>query len=283
MNIFFKNYKPFIAVPIMLLAVSVIILVGGYFQTGEWFARSIELKGGTLLTVSIEAPIDIDTLESELSSNFGQLSVREIRSFSGYKILVEADENVDSEAMLNQIKNSYSVTGFSIATIGPALSEAFWQQMQLAIIIAFVMMGIIVFAIFKTGVPSIAVILAALSDIVITLALMQVFGIELSLAGMAALLMLIGYSVDTDIMLTTRLLKTGGELIEKLKNAMKTGLTMTITTLGVLVVIILFNVSPILTEIAMVLFIGLVIDIVNTWLQNSVILRWYVERKGVNA
>jgi len=166
--------------------------------------------------------------------------------------------------------------------MGPALGEAFWIQTQMALIAAFILMAIIVFLIFRKSVPSMAVIISAVSDILITLAFMQIFDINISLAGLAALLMLIGYSVDTDIMLTSRLLKRHGEgsLSEGVRGALKTGLTMTITTIGALSVIVITNVTPVLTEIAGILLIGLSIDIVNTWLMNSVLLRWYLERKG---
>jgi preprotein translocase subunit SecF len=125
--------------------------------------------------------------------------------------------------------------------------------------------------------------MSAMSDILMTLAFMQVLGVDLSLAGLAALLMLIGYSVDTDIMLTSRLLKESEDrtMKEKLRRAIKTGLTMTLTTIGALIALLLSAISPVLSQIATVLLIGLVFDIMNTWLMNSVILKWYCERKGV--
>jgi len=57
-------------------------------------------------------------------------------------------------------------------------------------------------------VPSSCVILAAVSDIISTIAVTNLLGLKMSTAGIAALLMLIGYSVDTDILLTTKVLKT---------------------------------------------------------------------------
>jgi preprotein translocase subunit SecF len=143
------------------------------------------------------------------------------------------------------------------------------------------MMGIIVFLIFRTLVPSTAVILAAVSDIIVTLAALQALGIDLSLPGLAALLMLIGYSVDTDIMLTTRLLKGSEDFRSKHRYALKTGLTMSLTTIGALIALLVAGLSPILSQIATVLLIGLVTDICFTWLQNSTLLRWYMERKGL--
>jgi preprotein translocase subunit SecF len=50
-----------------------------------------------------------------------------------------------------------------------------------------------------------------------TLVVVNLLGMKLSSAGIVSFLMLIGYSVDTDIMLTTRLLKSGeGSLNQRL-------------------------------------------------------------------
>jgi preprotein translocase subunit SecF len=140
-------------------------------------------------------------------------------------------------------------------------------------------MAIVVFLRFKTFVPSFAVILSAFSDIITTLAVMIVFSIKLSLGSFVALLLLIGYSVDTDILLTTRLLvKKEKEVHERIRSAMKTGLTMTGTTLCAMSVLFLVSTASLLREIALVIIIGLLVDLVNTWIQNVGILVWYLER-----
>lgn len=151
-------------------------------------------------------------------------------------------------------------------------------------------MGIVVFIIFRTFVPSVAVLISAFADIAFAAAMMDVFGIVLSLGTVAALLMLIGYSVDTDILLTTRLLKRKGELGDKIKDAMKTGLTMTTTTLAALIALFLvssgsylvstFTRIDIIRDISVVLIFGLIADIINTWMTNVGILKWYIEKTG---
>jgi len=278
------NYKLFLAVPVLLLLLSAGILINQYNQTNEWFQRSIELKGGTVITINTENRLNTADIEMELKEKFQPVNVRETRSFEGYGTLIETSSEIDPDRILDELEAmGIETRDISIETIGPSLGSTFWLQAQLAIIIAFVFMGIIVFVIFRTFVPSIAVIMSAMSDILITLALMQVFGIELSLAGLAALLMLIGYSVDTDIMLTSRLLRESEDktLSEKIRRALKTGLTMTLTSIGALTALLLSAISPVLSQIATVLLIGLVVDIMNTWLMNSIILRWYCERKGL--
>lgn len=275
-------YKSFLIIPLILLIASAAILAAGFMQTGEWFTRSIELKGGTLITVTTPNPVKIADVETSLSK-FGPVVVRELRSYSGYGLSVEVEADVEAQFVLQELRGiGVQTEDFSIETIGPALGETFWIQAQYGIIIAFILMGIIVFVVFRTFVPSIAVMLAAVSDIIVTLALMQVLGFALSLASFAALLMLIGYSIDTDILLTTRLIKvTERPLSERIRRAFKTGITMTGTTLGVLVALLLTTTSAVLFQIAAVLTIGLLIDIINTWLQNATLLRWHCERRGL--
>ncbi len=272
-----------LAVPLIILFAGAALLVLNFTQTGEWFQRSIELRGGTLVSIKTDSQPDLAMIEEELSERFGKVIVRELRSFSGYGFTVQADAGTDVEELEAALDGlGVDTSDMSIETVGSSLGESFWQQAQLSIIVAFILMGIIVFIIFRTLIPSAAVILAAFSDIIVTLALMQVFSIEISLASFAALLMLIGYSIDTDILLTTRILRnTEGSLSERMRGAFKTGMTMTLTTLSVLAAVVITTTSPVLFSIASVLFLGLAVDIINTWLMNATIIRWYAEKRGL--
>lgn len=172
----------------------------------------------------------------------------------------------------------------------PLLGRDFWMQGMRAILIAFLIMVFIVFFAFRDFIPSIAVILAATCDAIIAVGGMALLGISLEPASLIALLMLIGYSVDSDIMLTTRVLRRGvGEVNERIDDAMKTGLTMTLTTLAVMLVILLASGMLInlgltqmaaLSSIASVLLLGLLGDLATTWFMNAGILKWYVEERG---
>ena len=276
-----KNYKLLLIVPMAFLIVSIGALINQYNTTGDFFLKSIDLKGGTIITVNTNASLDREMVESTLSG-VGSFNVRETRSLEGYGTIIQTGSEVDTDDVLSTLEASgIDVSDVSIESIGPSLGASFWVQAQLGMITAFIFMGIIVFFIFRTFVPSFAVIISAVADILMTLGFMQILGIELSLAGFAAILMLIGYSVDTDIMLTSRLLKESEEktVTEKLRRALKTGLTMTFTSIGALTALLISSISVVLSEIAAVLLIGLAFDIANTWLTNSVILRWYVERR----
>jgi preprotein translocase subunit SecF len=148
------------------------------------------------------------------------------------------------------------------------------------LILPIVLVLIAFYALFS--IPSLAVILSAFADITMTIAFVDIIGMKLSIAGVIAFLMLIGYSVDTDILLTSRLIKRKeGKTNERMFGAFKTGITMTLTSIAAIGVslLIIYSFSDTLRQIFTILIIGLSFDLLNTWLSNASIMKWYVERK----
>ena len=272
-------YIYLLIIPIVLFVGSIGILVQHYAATGEFFDRSIELKGGNLITVGITKEVNVEQLTKDLSK-FGPSIITQSVGFKGRELFIQTDFKQSQDILKELNTLGIKTDSFSIREIGPALGEAFFAQVQVGIIAAFIAMAIAIFLIFRSVGPSFNVIFAAIADIITVLAFMQIFGINLSLASFAGLLMLIGYSVDTDIVLATRVLRTEeGTLKEKTMSAIKTGMTMTMTTLSVLVVLFVSNLSPVLSEIAAVLIIGLIVDMIYTWIQNAAVLRYIVKRR----
>ncbi len=285
-GIYEDHYKKLIFVPIIILLVAIIIIAMNIVQTGEFVNKGYSLSGGTSITVIAEK-VNIDTISSTLDEALPniEISVRELSEAGQTRgFIVESDMTDNGEAILDELeKLSPGLKGtdnVSITTMGSSLGESFFVDAMIAVIIAFLFMSIVVFIIFRKVTPSLAVISCAFSDIVVTVAAINLFGIKLSTAGIAALLMLIGYSVDTDILLVTRVIKEKkGQVMSRVYNALKTGLTMNITTLVIVIIGLLVSQSVELKQIFIILLIGLVIDVINTWIQNVSILRLYLERK----
>ena len=188
--------------------------------------------------------------------------------------------NTNSQVLRPFLEENLNYNEISIQEMGPGLGESFFKEMIGAIIFAFVLMAITVFIIFRKFIPSLAVILSALMDLVVTLAIISIFDIKLSTAGIAAFLMVIGYSVDTDVLLTTRLVKRKeGLLSERITGAFKTGVTMTITTLVALTVGFFITNSIVIKQMFGIILIALVIDLISTWAMNASMLTWYLKRK----
>lgn len=271
-----ESYKPLIAIPvaITILCLALVAING--------LPGSIDLEGGTIATLQLEKPVSESQLQSQISTSLGISGVN-VKSISDQQANVEITGNVNFVKLTEALQGTATI--MSYRSVGPLLSEQSLTQVYYALAFAFLFMSITVFIIFRNAVPSLAVILAALSDIIIAVGGMSLFGIPLSLASVGALLMLIGYSVDTDILMTTRILKEKkGTVTERALEAIKTGFTMAAASIGsvvalYLVVIFLIPSASILGEIAAVLIIGLVADVMATWLMNLGILRWYLEAR----
>ena len=252
-----ENHKILIAIPIILALLS-LVLIG--FHGLE---QGVDLKGGSQAELQLLGSVTPSELEDTLDAKLNTNNIK-VTNNGNNKVTVELENNINSSTFTSAINGKAKVIGYN--EIGPVLSEEAMGQIYVAMIFAFLFMAITVFVVFREPVPSVAIILAALCDILIALGGMSIFKIPLSIASVGALLMLIGYSVDTDILLTTRLLKRReGTVEERAKNAMYTGLTMSfaaIAAMGILFVVtkILMPEATTLSNISAVLVIGLIGD-----------------------
>lgn len=270
-----RHYKKLAMLPVLFLVFSVAVLSVNIMSYGSVLPRDTELMGGKVISVEVS---DADI--SRIKSLVPEASVHITKGVSTV-LLVEIPIESDQDAVFNVIKSNVNVVGEpTYSTVGPAIGELFFQQAQIALIVAFVLMSLAVFIIFRSPVPSSIVILAAITDIIATMAVMSFLGMRLSLPVLAALLTLIGYSVDTDILLTANMLKGKGDIRHRIKNAMKTGLTLTATMLVAFISLYFVTGSFVIEQIAAVLVIGLVIDVFATWLTNAGILRYWMEKKN---
>ena len=180
------------------------------------------------------------------------------------------------------IDKHVSYTSISIQTVSPVLTAHFIDRAFWVVVSSGILSVILVFLFFRDLIPGLAVLLGAVADIVIALGAMGLLGIPFTLNSFAALLMLIGFSLDTDILLTTRILKRKGDARENAFDAMKTGMTMSIMAIvafGVLFALAVFTHIPTYFEIASVALAGLVGDIFATWGINGVIILHHAERR----
>jgi preprotein translocase subunit SecF len=263
-------------IPIALLVACVAYLALMLSTTG--LALGIDLTGGTQITADSPAAVNLAELEKVLKD--WDAEIRTARSVTGWSVLITLPADINPDDVISSLNAAGYAFDYSVQTIGPALGRAFFSQAQLALAIAFIAMAAVVFMLFRTLLPSSYTILVAAADIAEALAISQLLGIELTLATFAALLLLIGYSIDSNVLLTARvLLSSEGDIADRISGARKTGLTMAGTTITVLAILLFAAPAGIIRQIAAVLLIGLLFDILNTWLINAQLLRRYAERR----
>lgn len=251
----------------------------------------IDFTGGTEIQILAERQIPQQQVEGTFRQCVSDVRISTLDVGDRYAIIVRSKENITQQCM----SSSLASLGFSDeeisriipSTFKPELGKTLLQQGMQVFLISITLMIIVVFIAFRTVIPSIAVISAAVIDIIITMGILSILGVELTLAGVAALMMLIGYSVDTDILLTSRTLKQAGKPFgQSVNEAFTTGITMTATTLAAMASIVLvseFLQLGSLQQIALVILCGLMADLPTTYLTNVGILRWYTKRSSTKA
>lgn len=295
-NIYENKYRLLMLIPLILFVLSIVQISYQYYSTGYIAERDLSLKGGYFVKIpytgdsqSVETYITQLTsdLKTSLDRDVEISSITNLGSVNGLMIETEInndDVNNDVAFINEKVTEITKVTKdnyLSEGVINSALGKSFFSQTFYALLFAFLFMAIVVFFYLRSFAPSIAVVSAALFDIICTLAVFNILGFKLSTAGISAFLMLIGYSVDTDILLSAKVLKQriSNNINENIYAAMKTGMTMTLTTIFALLAAITIANSAVIQQIMTVLLIGLLLDIISTWLMNVGILRWYLENK----
>lgn len=270
--------KQMVIIPLILLVLAIIYLGITTASTGLPLKPGMDFSGGTAATLfTTDSP---DQIEAYFAG-YPLISISEGINNGKYLKFGPMDDTSLSN-LASQINARYPDA--KVDQIGATFGATLQEQAIIALIFSFVGMAIVIFLSFRTFVPSGAVVLSAFADMIMTAAVMNAIGIPLTLPTTAALLMLIGYSVDSDILLTMRVLKRQGKLDEKLAGAFRTGIIMTSTTIAaaasMLVVAYLAQIT-VIADISAVLLIGLFFDILNTWLTNAGIIKWYATKKGI--
>lgn len=273
------------------LSISTIASPTGY---GAWiqYSKNPLIAGAEELVNSAQENLENEEESISLSNQAIALLGGEEKEFENSKIALTASEEalaIYKEEFYQGIQDNLVAelglgnnVEFQQREISPTLGSASFAGILQISIIGFILLTLVVFVAFRQLVPSVAIIQAMIFDVIFGLAGMSLLNIPLSLTTLPALLLLVGYSVDTDIMLTSRLLKEkGGTAGERATTSMKTGLTMTLTTLAALfsmLVISYFYQIEVMYYISAILLFGLIGDLISTWLFNAPILLWFVER-----
>lgn len=289
-EIYNKNYKKLIAIPLIVIVIFSIYLFYNKTTKGYFIDKDISLKGGVSASIYTSEEINIKEVENNLETalNVADISVRELvepisSKVIGYDVKIGEELNQDliKENLQKEFKTNLTAENFSLGIQGSSLSASFFNDAIITLLFAFILMAAVVFYYFRSPLPSFTIIFSTMADVVCTLGLMSLLGLKLSSASIGALLIIIGYSTDSDILFSTNIIKRSkeGEFRERITKSFKTAATMTITAFLVYLAMLVFSNISVIKEIAVVLLLGLIFDIINTWLFTANIQRMWVERK----
>ena len=167
----------------------------------------IDFKGGTLIEVSSENNINISNVRSVLSSlNLGDVQIQNFGSEKNILVRIEASSSENNSNALSKITNQLILFGKIQRTevVGPKISSELIQKGILAIISAVGLMLFYIWIRFEWQF-SLGAVLALIHDVIITIGIFSFFQIEFNLSIIAALLTIIGYSMNDTVVVYDRI------------------------------------------------------------------------------
>lgn len=170
----------------------------------------IDFKGGTLIEIKSSSKIEISDIRSRLYGiGFEDAQIQTFGSDDTILIRIENDNAVDGKADLNASKiiakelgNLFLIQRTEI--VGPKVSSELIQKGVLAIITAVSLMLFYIWIRFEWQF-SLGAVLALIHDVLITIGLFSFFGIDFNLSIIAALLTIIGYSMNDTVVVYDRI------------------------------------------------------------------------------
>ncbi len=272
-----------ISMILVLLSLSVLVLKKGPNY-------GIDFKGGLIIQIKTEPELKIENLRSALSSKNYKAEVQTFGEH-GFFIIRFASESVDPVGVIDDLKASLPETKITVLRtelVGPSIGKKLTMQAITLILIGMLLMLIYIWFRFdfKFGIAS---VIALFHDSIIALGIYTLLGKEFAVPTVAAILTLIGYSINDSIVVADRIrekLKGFGKVIPygKIEEIFNTGVNETLsrtvitslTTLFPLIAILIFARGTTIFDFALILTIGIVIGTYSSiGIVASIVTDWY--------
>jgi len=285
---FNKYYNKFNILSASLVIISLILLIFKGLNFG------IDFKGGTLIELrSTDTKINVSSLRDNLNQmNLGDVSVK---NFGNEKDFLIKFENSDNKNIIEEIKinldksfgNNFNFR--RVENVGPKVSAELLKSGVIAISVALTLMLIYIWIRFEWQF-SLGAILALFHDVIVTLGLFSLLGLEINLSIIAAVLTIVGYSMNDTVVIFDRvrenLRKYSDIKIYDLTNisineTLSRTLITSITTLLALLSIFFFG-GEILKGFSLAMIFGVIFGTYSSiYIANTILVRLKVSQKTV--
>ena len=185
------------------------LLIGGTLFLIRGLKSSIDFTGGTVVNLSItEKNVNISELREYLKNYLEKdvVVVETESTLDTYNILLTMkfldDEKILNQSLLNLYGDKYHIN--QIESIGPKIGDELRKSARNAIIIAMFLIGTYIAFRFDSF-YAFGSLIALAHDISITLSFLILFKLEISISIIAALLTIVGYSLNDTIVIYDRI------------------------------------------------------------------------------
>ena len=285
---FNKYYNKFNLLSVTLVIVSLFLLIFKGLNFG------IDFKGGTLIELrSTDTKINVSSLRDNLSQmNLGDVSVKKFGNDTDF--LIKFENNEDKNVIENIKKNLDKSFGNNfdfrrVENVGPKVSAELLRSGIIAISVALALMLIYIWIRFEWQF-SLGAILALFHDVIVTLGLFSLLGFEINLSIIAAVLTIVGYSMNDTVVIFDRvrenLRKYSDIKIYELTNisineTLSRTIITSVTTLLALLSIFFFG-GEVLKGFSLAMIFGVIFGTYSSiYIANTALVRLRVSQKTI--
>jgi preprotein translocase subunit SecF len=286
---FNKFYNHFNIISLIMVILSLVLL------TFKGLNYGIDFKGGTLIELrSSDNNINVSNLRDNLNQmDLGDVSVKKFGNDQDYLIKFENKNDIKNiiEEIRSNLEKSFG-NNFDfrrVENVGPKVSAELLKSGVIAISISLALMLIYIWIRFEWQF-SLGAIIALFHDVIITLGLFSLLSLEINLSIIAAILTIVGYSMNDTVVIFDRvrenLRKYSDIKIFELTNisineTLSRTLITSITTLLALFSIFLFG-SEILKGFSLAMIFGVIFGTYSSiYIANTVLVRLNVSQKTI--
>ncbi|MCI8342396.1 MAG: protein translocase subunit SecF [Firmicutes bacterium] len=266
-----ENRKKFFTVSIILIAVGLAAMIVNAFSGRGALNFDVDFTGGTAMTIDIGSEFDNNTVLEVIAEVTGQKSpqVQKILGTNQVSIKIQSIDGETRTALINAITEKFGIGNdnvLSVSDISGTVSGEMQKAAVIAVLIACAVMLVYIsirFSDFRMGISS---IIALVHDVLIMISFYAVFRIPVNNAFIAALLTVLGYSINATIVIFDRIRENRGSAVKEgipsvvdrsVKQTMRRSLYTSITTLVAIVPLYLIGVEAV-KEFALPIMVGII-------------------------
>lgn len=255
---------------------------------------SIDFAGGALVEIRMDNPVPLSDLRAVVQA--GGYDGAEVTNFGApneYLIKVKAVGNAVevAESLKEIVSGSFTDQNIDIRrteTVGPKIgaelkTAAFWA-------IIYSLLGIVVYITWRFQFRfAIAAIIALIHDVLFTLGFFSLMGMEISLAVIAAILTIVGYSLNDTIVVFDRIRENlhtkrrdnyGGLVNASINETLSRTIITSLTTLLVVLALVIFG-GAVIRDFAVTLLVGVLIGTYSSiFIASPVLVEWQEYKAG---
>ena len=286
---------------------AVLILLGlGSTITKGGYNLGIDFAGGTLLELHFDPPASVGDIRQSLGDvRVGDQNMdlrnSEIKEFGSVNdILIRVEEEAEGTAIADAIKTRLK-SDFSgnirdatewlrrQEAVGPKIGEELKTNAIYAILVSMILIIIYVWWRFRQIEFGIAAVIALFHDVMITMGIFSVLNWEISLAIVAALLTIVGYSLNDTIVVYDRIredikLYRRDTFASVINRAINECLNRTVLTSGTTMLVVLsliFLGGEVIRDFAFALLIGVIVGTYSSaFVASPIVVEWHNRREA---